>query len=1043
MKTRKKTNAKRIGIKSTVAYGDGKYAITTFGKGAETEIALTSADPPEETLPAQSAPGLSIHADFYEAKPEPESDPDFIDKTRISARRSQLESLISNPLESPRDDYLGLKDVIERKFFGREYPNDTIRIQIANAILDIQKILGIYVADVLHFVDSLQDEPTDLVGLRLGDEKMKKLLASASPYLGFFGGSEVFEIPGGKNKISPKEADEHNAKVFRALGAIRQKIAHFNWEQSLVIFGANATMPSQFFFDADAKNQKEKNRNQSLWPDVIAFLWRKRLENVRKKFCEKSAAMNLMVLNQIYGDDTEEKKKKRALQYYDFSVLKKGKNLGFNLTKTREAIIDAFKEFEIFHTSDLEKKRTIDTFRSKLYALLDFVLFDAASSNSSDKMGQTSIWRFAIDDALAQLREAPDDDAKEAIYKKLALKIDGTPLKRRLGDIFKKFLSDSKTPSFPMDLTKKKAIPPVNPEWLEETREADASSFVQLIAFLCNFLEGKEINELVTAFIRKFEGIQSLINLLRKLEGDDAVTFTDTFALFNEEQGEMAGKIADDLRLLASVGKMKPDMTPAKRVLYKNALAILGVEDEEMTDEWLAENILLDKSREDYNEKKKDVNPFRNYIAKNVITSRTFYYLVRYAKPTSVRKLMSNPKIIRYVLKRLPGKQVNSYYNALRPSVGEQKEKEGEKVDRKTLLDFLTKELTDFSFELLVNDKDKIIETSRDRKLNIEVERLKKLTSLYMSIAYIAVKNLVKVNARYFVAYSALERDLALFVEKYGDEITRHFIGYMRKTDKGEKEDQFRYLALLQYYLKRDAETLKRKCEICAEISRLNAEYKKSERHTADEERQWREKKKELNQERKRCEKKLHFSVRWKMDAKNREQAKSKHPQKWYDILNDHVAELFALQRTGSIATQARNDVEHLNTVNQFAAYISDVRRYPDGTPEKEDYQITSYFEIYHYVRQRAYLEEMVGNEDIRSSFTQAELAELEKKLASIKQRNAHDKNLLKLEFLPFAYNLARYKNLTTEALFDEDSESGKELVKRWKEREKGGNLRK
>ena len=1039
---RKKTIAKQIGVNMTVAYGDGKYAITTFGKGSKVDIALTSVDPPKETLPAQSNPESAIHANFDKARPEPESEPDFVDKTRISARRSDLETLISNPVETLRDDYLGLKDVIEEKFFGRAYPKDTIRIQIANAILDIQKILGLYVADILHFVDGLQDEPTDLVGLGLGAEKMKKLLAASRPYLGFFGGSEVFILSKSRKKEDLTAADVHNAKVFRALGAIRQKLAHFKWEESLVVFGANAAAPAKFFAGATG--------GATLWNDVIAPLWRKRIERVRRNFIQ-NAARNLWVLFRIYGDNPvlnsgmnekqiEEEKKKaepkqreRVRQYYHFSVLKDGKNLGFNLTKTRELFID--QNFPIFHDERPEIKRVVDTFRSKLYAILDFVIFEASvREEASGTMGKVSLWKGAINSALDQLRMAPDDDAKERIYEKLAASIKNDSLYTRLCNVCKLFLSTSGVPIFPAELRNKDKLSSVNPEWLEATKEENASSFTQLIAFLCNFLEGKEINELITALIRKFEGIQALIDLLRKLEGTDSVDFQPEFALFNENQSETAGKIAGELRLLVSIGKMKPDMTDAKRILYKNALTILGAKDEEMSDEWLSEHILLDKSREDLEEKKKDVNPFRNYIAKNVITSRAFYYLARYAKPSAVRKLMSNPKIVRYVLKRLPENQVDAYYRAIW-TLSDADDNTPPTLTRK--ISRLTTELSGFSFDVLFKkeNRDQIVSASQTREVNLEVERMKKLTTLYMSIAYIAVKNLVKVNARYFIAYSALERDLALFEAKYGDELRRHFISF----ELDGKPREFKYLAILDYYLARDAETLRRKREICAEISRLNAEYKRKTTHTSAEEDAWRVEKKRLNAERKACEKKLHFSTRWALHAKNRDTNKAKNPQKWYDIFKNLRAELLEMQRTGWVATQARNDVEHLNTVNQFAEYIEDVRRYPDGTPREKDYSITSYFEIFHYIRQRVYLENVVANKTnpkSRAIFSDEEMAKLEERLAKIKKRNAPDIDLLKLEFLPFAYNLPRYKNLTIEALFDPDSKSGQDLEKEWRERQ-------
>ena len=1093
--TRKKTNAKRIGVKSTIAFGNGKYAITTFGKGATAEIALKSADSPAKTFPSRSAPELSIQAAFDQARPN-SNQPDFVDPTRISAARGDLSALLTNPVEAPESDYLELKDALERKVFGDEFPQDTIRIQIANAILDVQRILGIYVADILHFVDALQDEPEDLARLGLRSDKMTKLLTRARPYFGFFGGSEVFKICEGRNV----GADVHNGKVFRALGVIRKKLANFDWKRSLVLFSENATLPEKFF--------SSEAGGATLWSEVVAPLCRKRLERVRRTFV-KMSAKNLTILNEIFGDDTEEKKKARARQYYRFSVLKEGKNLGFNLTKTREYVID--KYYPIFHDQRIEVKRVVDTFRPKLYALLDFVIFQASVSGVDEcAKGRASLWQTVVKEALVKLRETPDDDAKEKIYQTLAEKarLDGSLFRIGICSVCDAFLLAPDRPSFPELLRRNDAITRVAPEWLEETNGEDASSFVQLVAFLCNFLEVKEINELVTAFARKFECVQALINLLRELEGADAVKFTETFALFNGLDGNMAGKIAQELRLLASVGKMKPDMTSAKRILYKNALEILGVKDEEMTDEWLEEHILLSKpsavdckmkkkaydealrrnkgidkkrqeyedaknalaaAKEAYDEKKKDVNPFRNYIVKNVITSRAFYYLVRYAKPSAVRKLMGNPKIIRYVLTRLPNSQIYSYYRVLCPNekdvdAPEPADSERREPYLRKRIRLLADALSNFSFAVLMDDKDKIVAASRSRNVNLEVERLKKLTTLYMSIAYIAVKNLVKVNARYFIAYSSLERDLALFEEKHNEKLARHYVD----VPVGDNKTLcFRLLAILDFYLERDAETLRRRGEICREISRLNADYygtagqelSRSEiddrteeekgawravrasavKHTAEENRVWREKKNALNAERKACEKRLHFGVRWRQDVKNRDKNKDERPQKWYDILANHRAELFALQSSGFIATIARNDVGRLITINKFAEYIADVRRYPEGTPKEKDFQISSYFEIFHYLRQRAFLESILANSDAR--FSEEQLKTLESILAKIKMRNSYDKDLLKLEYLPFSYCLPRYKNLTIEALFDPDSDSAKKAAKA-REVKKGGNAK-
>jgi hypothetical protein len=184
------------------------------------------------------------------------------------------------------------------------------------------------------------------------------------------------------------------------------------------------------------------------------------------------------------------------------------------------------------------------------------------------------------------------------------------------------------------------------------------------LSFLCNFLEGKEINELLSAYINKFENIQAFINLLKELDKkvplDEKVTFSEKYALFNEpKQGEVkafdnecAGQIAKELRILASIEKMKPNLQNAKRQLYKAAIETLGVpeDSDKLSNDWLAKNLLLSAEEKEIIARRDEVNPFRNFIANNVIESRRFMYLIRYTKPKTARALMRNRKIVHYVL---------------------------------------------------------------------------------------------------------------------------------------------------------------------------------------------------------------------------------------------------------------------------------------------------------------------------------------------------------------------------------------------------------
>lgn len=189
------------------------------------------------------------------------------------------------------------------------------------------------------------------------------------------------------------------------------------------------------------------------------------------------------------------------------------------------------------------------------------------------------------------------------------------------------------------------------------------------------------------------------------------------------------------------------------------------------------------------------MNPIRNFIAGNVISSRRFIYLVRYTKPKVTRALMGNRQIVHYVLTRLPEKQIDAYYRNINHLADE-----GGSLQIK--IDQLAARLCKFSFKDILNNSRCIIDNSQKKK-NIEIEELKALTGLYLTVAYVAVKNLIKTNARYYIAFGAFERDYKLFLEKDKEFLKSLSIRYLNKDGK-EKTNVF--FSLTEYFLKKEEE---------------------------------------------------------------------------------------------------------------------------------------------------------------------------------------------------------------------------------------------
>lgn len=581
-----KTRAKRMGIKSVFAYGErGRLAVTSFGRGNSAELAVdTDARGQGMALPLRTKAGFSV---------------DSIDED-IDFSRGELEAIMNNPADGDNDDYLGLKSPLEKTYFGREFPQDTARIQTIYSILDIVKILGLYVSDIAYCINNLQNEtlteeqiPEDLLGMSWGNdiknetknfetiEKIKKCINCLKPYFGFFSDAFLPYTPKAEDKN--KKAEERNINTIRILSTLRNQTAHYK--------------TSSFFFKGDM--DKKFTGSLGTWVQIQQN-YTKIIDRINDGFLTHSAK-NIQILFELLPSGSREEQKKIVEDYYRFSILKVGKNLGMNMKKLRELIIDKYCP-EI-------KNRKHDSYRSKLYTVLDYLLYHAVSDSEELEL------------FIDELRQTSDEKAKETLYQEGA-DVFWEKIESNVHQFLQKFQD-----GFPVFSTES-----IDKAYLNDVKlSAEGEPFVKLLAFLCNFWEGKEINEILTAYIHKFENIQAFLDTLEQL--GEKVVFTEC-TIFNKPR--MAEKIASQLRVLVSVGKMKPDLSTVKRPLYEAAIGFLGIPDdsEYLSDKWLAENVLLDQTEA---ARKKDVNPFRNFIVNNVIKSRRFTYLVRYTKPKTVR----------------------------------------------------------------------------------------------------------------------------------------------------------------------------------------------------------------------------------------------------------------------------------------------------------------------------------------------------------------------------------------------------------------------
>lgn len=97
--------------------------------------------------------------------------------------------------------------------------------------------------------------------------------------------------------------------------------------------------------------------------DTLDYLVEERLKSINKDFIEDNKVNISLLIDMMKGYEADD----IIRLYYDFIVLKSQKNLGFSIKKLREKMLDEYG----FRFKD----KQYDSVRSKMYKLMDFLLF--------------------------------------------------------------------------------------------------------------------------------------------------------------------------------------------------------------------------------------------------------------------------------------------------------------------------------------------------------------------------------------------------------------------------------------------------------------------------------------------------------------------------------------------------------------------------------------------------------------------------------------------------------------------------------------------
>ena len=712
---KKKSSVKAAGMKS-ILVSENKMYITSFGKGnsAVLEYEVDNNDYNKTQLSSEDNSNIEL-GDVNEVNITFSSKHGFESGVEINTSNPTHRSGESS---SVRGDMLGLKSELEKRFFGKTF-DDNIHIQLIYNILDIEKILAVYVTNIVYALNNMlsikgSEIYDDFMGYlsarntyevfthpdksNLSDKAKGNIKKSFSTFndllktkrLGYFG----LEEPKTKdNRVS----EAYKKRVYHMLaivGQIRQSVFH------------------------DKSNELDEylysfiDIIDSEYRDTLDYLVDERFDSINKGFIQGNKVNIGLLIDMMKGYEADD----IIRLYYDFIVLKSQKNLGFSIKKLREKMLDEYG----FRFKD----KQYDSVRSKMYKLMDFLLF-------------CNYYRKDVDagEALVRkLRFSMTDEEKEGIYADEAAKLWG------------KFRNDFENIAVHMNGGVIKELGKADMDFDEKILDSEKKNasdllyFSKMIYMLTYFLDGKEINDLLTTLISKFDNIKEFLKIMKSSAVNVECELTAGYKLFNDSQ-----RITNELFIVKNIASMRKPAASAKLTMFRDALTILGVKDN-ITDDEISELLKL-------KEKGKGIHGLRNFITNNVIESSRFVYLIKYANAQKIREVAENEKVVMFVLGGIPDTQIERYYKScvefpdMNSSMGAKRRE-------------LAKMIKSISFE----DFKDVKQQAKGRE-NVAKERAKAVIGLYLTVMYLLVKNLVNVNARYVIAIHCLERDFGLYKE--------------------------------------------------------------------------------------------------------------------------------------------------------------------------------------------------------------------------------------------------------------------------------------
>ena len=374
----KKSKVKLNGVKAVYHISPDVRVIAAFGRGNNSVL--------DKHIENGSVEELQNHSDIEVN----------ISRKTYSFRKKSLKKAAGQfSVPDNTNDQLGIREELEKEIFGRKF-DDNIHIQAAYAVNDIIKTLSVAANLAGTAINGLDRKNTenDMIGFYIIPHiTYQKYAGSKKPkfdeFIGRVKAQETFSyfpdiLPKFKEESEEESDKEKLYYIMCIVSLIRNSATHSK--------SSNSDTTDYIFGEFNSKNKEALTATAD-------NLIKSKIDFINKGF-SKNQKNNIYRLLKAEAD-TKENTARLIRRLYAFTIRKQDKNLGFSLKKLRECAIRSIKYMKYLPSKEY------DTVRSKLYTLMDFVVYSYLKYHKDGK-------KFSKE-MVEQLRAAESDKVKDEI----------------------------------------------------------------------------------------------------------------------------------------------------------------------------------------------------------------------------------------------------------------------------------------------------------------------------------------------------------------------------------------------------------------------------------------------------------------------------------------------------------------------------------------------------------------------------------------------------------------------------------------------------